>query len=160
MFDVVLVAFGLERLVYRLSVSEYRDRFVLKGGMLVTLWTGDTGRFTRDIDFLAFGSDEETQLKEAFSAILAIDGRDGLIYDTANLTAVAIREDQVYGGMRLRTIAFCLTRHGMLHMMFKLAQCAETSWRKLRGFAHLADVIEGVDFINGIKPSTPDRAAA
>ena len=35
-FDVVLVAFGLERLVYRLSVSEYRDRFVLKGGMLVT----------------------------------------------------------------------------------------------------------------------------
>ena len=78
-FDVVLVAFGLERLVYRLSVSEYRDRFVLKGGMLVTLWTADTGRFTRDIDFLAFGSDEETQLKEAFSAILAIDGRDGLI---------------------------------------------------------------------------------
>ena len=54
LFDVVLVAFGLERLVYRLSVSEYRDRFVLKGGMLVTLWTADTGRFTRDIDFLAF----------------------------------------------------------------------------------------------------------
>ena len=36
LFDVVLVAFGLERLVYRLSVSGYRDRFVLKGGMLVT----------------------------------------------------------------------------------------------------------------------------
>lgn len=54
----------------------------------------------------------------------------------------------------------CLTRPGMLHMMFKLAQCAQTSWRKLRGFSHLADVIEGVDFINGVKPSTPDRAAA
>ena len=54
----------------------------------------------------------------------------------------------------------CLTRPGMLHMMFKLAQCAQTSWRKLRGFAHLADVIEGVDFINGVKPSNPDRAAA
>lgn len=80
-FDVVLVAFGLERLVYRLSVSDYRDRFVLKGGMLVTLWTADTGRFTRDIDFLAFGSDEEAALKEAFSTILAIDGGDGLIYD-------------------------------------------------------------------------------
>jgi hypothetical protein len=104
-FDVVLVAFGLERLVYRLSVSEYRDRFVLKGGMLVTLWTADTERFTRDIDFLAFESNEEAQLKEAFSAILAIDGHDGLIYDTANLTTVAIRDDQVYGGMRLRTTA-------------------------------------------------------
>ncbi|MEI6099191.1 MAG: nucleotidyl transferase AbiEii/AbiGii toxin family protein [Alphaproteobacteria bacterium] len=105
-FDEVLVAFGLERLVYRLSVSDYRDRFVLKGGMLVTLWTADTGRFTRDIDFLAFGSDEETELKAAFSAIFAIDGGDGLVYDTASLTAVAIREDQIYGGMRLRTDAY------------------------------------------------------
>ena len=105
-FDVVLVAFGLERLVYRLSVSDYRDRFVLKGGMLITLWTADTGRFTRDIDFLAFGSDEEAALKEAFSTILAIDGGDGLIYDAANLTAAPIREDQVYGGMRLRTTAY------------------------------------------------------
>jgi len=105
-FDVVLVAFGLERLVYRLSVSDYRDRFVLKGGMLVTLWTAETGRFTRDIDFLAFGSDEEAELKAAFSAILMIDGGDGLIYDAVNLTAAAIREEQVYGGMRLRTTAY------------------------------------------------------
>ena len=106
LFDVVLVAFGLERLVYRLSVSEYRNRFVLKGGMLVTLWTADTGRFTRDIDFLAFGSDEEAELKTAFSQILAIDGGAGLVYDVASLTAVAIREDQIYGGMRLRTDAY------------------------------------------------------
>ena len=106
LFDVVLVAFGLERLVYRLSVSEYRGRFVLKGGMLVTLWTADTGRFTRDIDFLAFGSDEEAELKAAFSQILAIEGGDGLVYDTASLTAVAIRDDQIDGGMRLRTDAY------------------------------------------------------
>ena len=106
LFDVILVAFGLERLVYRLSVSDYRNRFVLKGGMLVTLWTADTGRFTRDIDFLAFGSDEEAELKAAFSQILGIDGGDGLVYDVASLTAVAIREDQIYGGMRLRTDAY------------------------------------------------------
>ena len=54
----------------------------------------------------------------------------------------------------------CLSRDGMLHMMFKLCQCAEKSWRKLRGFALLADVIQGVDFINGIKPSNQDKAAA
>ncbi len=104
-FDVVLVAFGLERLVYRLSVSDYRDRFVLKGGMLVTLWTEDTGRFTRDIDFLAFGEDDEASLKKALKAILSIDAGDGLVFDAANLTAVPIREDQVYGGMRLKTVA-------------------------------------------------------
>lgn len=61
---------------------------------------------------------------------------------------------------RMKRTKGCLSRDGMLHMMFKLGQCAEKSWRKLRGFAHLADVIEGVDFINGIKPSTQDQAAA
>lgn len=33
-FQTVLVAFGLERLIYRLSISEFRDRFILKGGIL------------------------------------------------------------------------------------------------------------------------------
>ena len=54
----------------------------------------------------------------------------------------------------------CLSRDGMLHMMFKLSQCAEKSWRKLRGFAHLANVILGVDFVTGKKPSNQDQAAA
>ncbi len=105
-FDVVLVAFGLERLIYRLSVSKYRDRFVLKGGMLVTLWTEDTGRFTRDVDFLAFGPDDEDTLKSAISDILSINAEDGLIFDMDSLTATVIREDQVYGGMRLKTTAY------------------------------------------------------
>ena len=105
-FDVVLVAFGLERLIYRLSVSDYRDRFVLQGGMLVTLWTEDTGRFTRDVDFLAFGPDDEETLKSAISDILSIDAEDGLIFDMDSLTAIVIREDQVYGGMRLKTTAY------------------------------------------------------
>lgn len=43
-FDVVLVTYALERLIYRLSISEHSDRFVLKGGMLVTLWTNDESR--------------------------------------------------------------------------------------------------------------------
>lgn len=105
-FDVVLVAFGLERLIYRLSVSAHRDRFVLKGGMLVTLWTKDRGRFTRDVDFLSFGAEDEGTLKTTIAEILAIDADDGLIFDDASLTAAPIREDQVYGGMRLKTTAY------------------------------------------------------
>jgi len=38
-FQRVLVSYGLERLLYRLSVSKHRERYILKGGMLVTLWT-------------------------------------------------------------------------------------------------------------------------
>ena len=54
----------------------------------------------------------------------------------------------------------CLSRDGMLHMMFKLDQCAEKSWRKLRGFDPLADLIEGVDLVNGSNPANQDQAAA
>ncbi len=54
----------------------------------------------------------------------------------------------------------CLARDGMLHMIFKLGQCAEQNWRKLRGFNHLADVIQGVNFKDGIKQTQTETAAA
>jgi transposase-like protein len=54
----------------------------------------------------------------------------------------------------------CVTRDSLLHMMFKLGQCAEKNWRKLRGFAYLAKVIEGVKFVNGEENKQPDQIAA
>ncbi len=104
-FQTLLVAFGLERLIYRLSRSPYRDKFVLKGGMLVTLWTTDPGRFTRDIDFLAFGEPGDAALTAIFAEILALDASDGLEFSIDAITTTDIREDQVYGGKRLRTVA-------------------------------------------------------
>ena len=50
--------------------------------------------------------------------------------------------------------------HGMLHMMFKLGQCAEENWRKLRGFDYLAKVITGVTFKDGNETTNPDQIAA
>jgi hypothetical protein len=54
----------------------------------------------------------------------------------------------------------CLSRDGMLHMMFKLGQCAEENWRKLRGFNYLAKAIIGVKFTHGIEPTTNNQVAA
>lgn len=54
----------------------------------------------------------------------------------------------------------CLSRDGMLHMMFKLGQCAEQNWRKLPGFDYLAKVITGVMFKDGIETTKPDQLAA
>lgn len=104
-FDVLLVRFALERLLYRLSLSQYRDRYVLKGGMLVTLWLEGGARETRDADFLGFGEADEETLKQIFAEIMAVPAEDGLIFDTDALTATAIREDMEYGGIRLRTSA-------------------------------------------------------
>jgi Nucleotidyl transferase AbiEii toxin, Type IV TA system len=104
-YDVVLVRYALERILYRLSISHHRDKFILKGGMLVTIWLEDSNRETRDADFLGFGDANQDNLKATFSEILAIAADDGLVFDSAGLTATAIREETDYGGVRLRTIA-------------------------------------------------------
>ncbi len=54
----------------------------------------------------------------------------------------------------------CVARDSLLHMMFKLGQCAEKNWRKLRGFADLTKVIDGTPFVNGAEIQQPDRVAA
>jgi len=54
----------------------------------------------------------------------------------------------------------CLSRDGMLHMMFKLGQCAEKNWRRLRGFDHLTKVVSGIKFKDGIEVTEVNQAAA
>lgn len=54
----------------------------------------------------------------------------------------------------------CLSGTSMLHMMFKLGQCAQKRWHRLRGFDHLANVIRGVKFKDGIKVKTTGQVAA
>jgi putative transposase len=70
--------------------------------------------------------------------------------------------ESTFGTIRHRTKRSkgCLSRDGMLHMMFKLGQCAETKWRRLRGFDYLAKVITGVQFKDGIEVTDVDQAAA
>lgn len=70
--------------------------------------------------------------------------------------------ESTFGTIRHRTKRSkgCLTRDGMLHMMFKLGMCAEKKWRKLRGFNDLAKVVTGVQFKDGIEVIQVDQVAA
>lgn len=67
-----------------------------------------------------------------------------------------------FGTIRHRTKRSkgCLSRDGMLHMIFKLGECAEKNWRRLRGFDYLAKVITGVKFRDGIEVAKSIRNAA
>jgi hypothetical protein len=56
--NLVLIWYGLERFLYRLSVSTYSERFVLKGAMLFRLWSGANFRSTKDLDLEGFLQDE------------------------------------------------------------------------------------------------------
>lgn len=70
--------------------------------------------------------------------------------------------ESTFGTIRHRTKQTngCLTRDGMLHMMYKLGQCAEKTWRHLRGFQQLPKVIEGIQFTDGIESTTSNPVAA
>ena len=70
--------------------------------------------------------------------------------------------ESTFGTIRHRTKRSkgCLSRDGMLQMMFKLGQCAEKRWRRLRGFSYLAKVIEGTAFIDGIEVIYVQQIAA
>ena len=70
--------------------------------------------------------------------------------------------ESTFGTIRHRTKRSkgCLSRDGMLHMMFKLGLCAEKKWRRLRGFDYLAKVVTGIQFKDGVEVTEVDQAAA
>ncbi|MEO8974674.1 MAG: nucleotidyl transferase AbiEii/AbiGii toxin family protein [Casimicrobiaceae bacterium] len=103
--DLLLTRYALERLLYRLSISPHRDRFVLKGAMLITTWFDDPHRATRDVDLLGYGDPSSEPMLATFREIASIAADDGLTFDTEALRVDLIREELVYGGLRLRTTA-------------------------------------------------------
>lgn len=105
-FQLLLTRYVLERLLYRLSVSEYHDRFVLKGALLLSVWVGDRYRPTRDLDLLGYGDTGPEALISIFRAICGeAVVADGVTFDVDRLEAELIREDAEYGGVRIRTTA-------------------------------------------------------
>jgi predicted nucleotidyltransferase component of viral defense system len=104
-FNTVLNRYVLERLLYRLSISTYKDQFLLKGAMLFDLWFDLPHRPTRDIDLLGFGSAELPALEAVFQDICATAIEDGVIFKAESIRATEIRKDSNYAGVRLNMLA-------------------------------------------------------
>jgi predicted nucleotidyltransferase component of viral defense system len=100
--NLVLIWYGIERLLYRLSLSPHRDQFVLKGAMLFRVWSGPNFRATKDLDLLGFVREEAEPLRQIFVSICEQEVEDdGLVFDASNVEISQIRDDQEYGGFRL-----------------------------------------------------------
>jgi Nucleotidyl transferase AbiEii toxin, Type IV TA system len=101
-FNLILVRYGIERLLYRLSRSKYADRFLLKGAMLFLVWSGEIYRPTRDVDLLGFGSSDSEDLAQIFREVCLIDVEpDGLLFNAETVKAEDIREQAAYPGVRV-----------------------------------------------------------
>jgi predicted nucleotidyltransferase component of viral defense system len=103
--DLLLTRYVLERFLYRLSSTRYRERFVLKGAMLMTTWFDDPFRPTRDLDLLGYGDPEPEAMLAVFREICAVQSDDGVVFDVAGLAVDLIREEHEYGGLRIKTDA-------------------------------------------------------
>ena len=102
-FNLVLQRYAAERFLYRLSVSNQVDRFTLKGAALFLVWAGDDFRATRDVDLLATGAEDQAAIRAAMAAICGIeDPSDGLDFDASSIRIDEIRQEQGYGGMRVK----------------------------------------------------------
>jgi len=100
----VLQNFMLERLLERISVSEHKDRFVLKGGMLIASLVGIDSRTTMDMDATITGYPlAEESLNSALLEICAIQLDDDTTFTLDYITP--IRDDDEYGGYRAAILA-------------------------------------------------------
>ena len=129
-FQLTLMRYGLERLLYRLGASAYAGQFVVKGALLFSLWAWQEEqaerhaldappsashsallslphRATHDLDLLGFGAHDVAQLAAVFRSLcqVPVELDDGLVFQADTVQAAPIREDQEYGGVRVHLLA-------------------------------------------------------
>jgi predicted nucleotidyltransferase component of viral defense system len=99
-YDQVLQYFAIERFLYRLSLTEWGERFVVKGAIMLRAWGTPLGRPTRDIDFLGAIDNSTAAVERAVADCLAVEyPGDGLIFDPAVETSEINVADR-YPGVR------------------------------------------------------------
>jgi hypothetical protein len=94
-----------EWLLYRLSISEFSSKFVLKGGLLIFMLTEYKGRSTKDIDLLAQQiSNDKDDIKKVFLSVFSIKyEEDGLVFNGEDTEVEDIKEGADYHGARVKT---------------------------------------------------------
>ena len=124
-FNLTLTKYILERFLYRLSKSKYRNQFVLKGALLFEVWTEQRYRPTRDADFLAHGNNNPDRLATIFREIcvvevdddhddddheevvvVVVNAKDGCRFDPDSVKAQAIKESDDYEGVRITFLGY------------------------------------------------------
>ena len=105
-FQLLLIRYANERLLYRLAESRHAKGFILKGATLFALWKTDAHRATRDVDLLGIGEPTAARIRGIFEDVLGLNvGDDGVRFDETSLKVGPIREKQAYAGVRVTITA-------------------------------------------------------
>ncbi len=105
-FEFLLLRYFQERLLYRIYTSKYKDKFVLKGGLLFLAYKMPAQRITRDIDLLGLSQEENPDdLKHIFIDIISVNLSDGVNFITETLTVESIILENIHKGKRINFTA-------------------------------------------------------
>jgi predicted nucleotidyltransferase component of viral defense system len=106
-FNELLQYYGMERFLYRLSRSPYAKQFILKGGLMLRIWSASESRPTMDIDMLGRTSNNPAHILQQMQEILALEVEpDGVNFDVASLQTEPITKDADYQGIRVRCLGY------------------------------------------------------
>lgn len=117
-YQMLIIRYVHERLLYRLSISEYKTKFYLKGGALLYATEQQDARPTLDIDFLGDCiNNDKICIHKAFTDICSIIcTEDGLTFDVTSIQIGEINENHVYQGIRISVTAYFDTIRQPLYM--------------------------------------------
>lgn len=105
-FDLVLTRYALERLLYRVSISQHAEQFLLKGALLFGVWFDLPHRPTRDADLLGLESTDLRRLEAIFQDVCSLEFEDGLVFQRDSVEATEIRKEANYAGVRITLLGF------------------------------------------------------
>jgi hypothetical protein len=101
-YNRILTRYAIERLLYRLSLTEASERYVLKGAMLFVTWPEHMFRPTGDLDLLGEGNPDPEALTELFARICQVEVKeDGIVFDPQSIKDEPVREADKYQGATL-----------------------------------------------------------
>lgn len=107
-YQTLLTSYCLERFLYRLGASHVRDRFVLKGAMLLRLWSDQPYRATRDLDLLRRGDGSFEAIRDDLRMIANTSVQaDAVDFDGDRIGIEVVRAEDEYAGTRATLPARC-----------------------------------------------------
>ena len=101
-----MIHYANERFLYRIGVSTYANRLILKGANLFRIWTSAEIRPTRDLDFSGLGEMTLEDAESIIRSLCALDlPGDGIRFREETVNSTFIRHQSGYGGIRVKLIA-------------------------------------------------------
>jgi len=131
-FQYASLLYMHEGFLRRLSASSYRERFVLKGGLLLQSLSESSSRTTKDIDLLGNGiANDPATITAIISAIIEAPEDDALRFDQASLTVENIMEGNEYHGIRLHITCYLGNIRNTIQVDVGFGDAVETPFREI-----------------------------